>query len=128
MTTKMDDEQKKAYHREYQRARVQRLKGKPLPEGVEHGTTNAYNNYSCRCEVCKGAYREFQKPQVAERRAKGLSATDPRHGTYNGYANYGCRCTECVEANRVYAIGYRLKTGQITAARATELIDAGLVK
>lgn len=121
----MNDEQRREYHRKYQAERVRNLRNKPLPENVDHGTTNAYNNYSCRCDVCKAAQRVFQLARTQDRRSKGLSKDDPRHGSYNGYANYGCRCDDCVEANRVYAIGYRLKTGQITFARAQELIDGG---
>lgn len=115
MTTKNEDmtpeelERKREYHRNYQRERVARNRALPLPEGVEHGTVNAYANYSCRCDECKEAYRVYQLPQIKERRAEGLVAGDPRHGTYNGYANYGCRCDECKEANRVYAQDYRAR-------------------
>lgn len=109
----------------YQRELVNKRRGEPLPDKVEHGTPNAYNNYGCRCEVCKSAYRLYQIEQVAGRRAKGLPTVDSRHGTYNGYLNYHCRCERCVEANRVYSIGYRLKTGMITELKARELIAKG---
>ena len=122
----MDIEQRRAYARKYQAERVARLKDQPFPEGVNHGTVNAYNNYSCRCEACVEAYRVYQLPLGQQRKEKGLAPDDKRHGTYNGYANYGCRCAYCVEANRVYSLGYRLKTGQITEWKYDELMAKGL--
>lgn len=117
----MTTEAQREYHRTYQRARVERNRQNPLPETVEHGTVNAYQNYACRCEPCSAAQREYNLPRIAERRERGLDPQDPRHGTYNAYVNYSCRCERCKEANRLYAIDYKLRNGLITLLRAEEL-------
>lgn len=36
-----------------------------LPEGVVHGTTNAYRHYGCRCPDCRGANTEERRRQRA---------------------------------------------------------------
>lgn len=92
-----------------------------LPPEVPHGTINAYNNYECRCDPCKLAWRVYQLPRVTRRKAQGLRAGDKRHGTYNGYANYRCRCKLCVEANRQYALGYQVRKGGLTMKKAKSL-------
>jgi hypothetical protein len=45
-----------------------------LPVFVSHGTSNAYTNYGCRCEVCREAHSLYR----SERRAR-----DP--GKYTAY-------------------------------------------
>lgn len=84
---------------------------------VNHGTTNAYWNYACRCEPCKAAgaaknkrdsnqraagyVREFKKPDLLvnakQRRLEEFRSGKRKikHGTANGYQNYNCRCDKC---------------------------------
>jgi ssDNA-binding Zn-finger/Zn-ribbon topoisomerase 1 len=63
-----------------------------------HGTTMAYHQYRCRCEVCVTAKRG----RDAERKKVGLAVGDTRHGTYPGYLTWGCRCIACKDAASVY--------------------------
>ncbi|MGO8882754.1 MAG: hypothetical protein ACLPUO_01680 [Streptosporangiaceae bacterium] len=61
--------------------------------GHKHGTASAYNNYGCRCELCRTA-------ASAARRAWAESLQDRPfaevpHGTASGYRNWGCRCERC---------------------------------
>ena len=42
-----------------------------IPEGVEHGKRNTYTYWRCRCEKCRGAYRDYvreYRAYVAARR------------------------------------------------------------
>lgn len=41
--------------------RRQRRVGMPLPEGVEHGTEHAYDNWMCRCDACRTATMEIRR-------------------------------------------------------------------
>lgn len=87
----------------------------------QHGSINVYNNLGCRCDPCKAAWRAYQLPQIARRKAQGLEPDDPRHGTYSGYSNWGCRRPCCVEANRLYSLGHAVRYGKMTEKRAKEL-------
>jgi hypothetical protein len=70
-----------------------------LPDGdPRHGTTNAYDNFGCRCDACKAANTRVLAQRKAARLARGLAPDDPRHGTDNGYRNWGCRCAPCTIA------------------------------
>jgi hypothetical protein len=78
-----------------------RIPNKPTP----HGTVNGYNNYRCRCDLCREAIRAYQPLKDAierHRRAvlgirpwdQYLAEIEPRHGTESRYRK-GCRCTSC---------------------------------
>ena len=66
----------------------------------EHGVTR-YDDYGCRCEVCREANAERHR---AGRARRALSEPEDNsllaHGTKSTYANHGCRCDLCVDAQR----------------------------
>jgi hypothetical protein len=37
-----------------------------------HGSVSAYNNHMCRCELCRGAWREYQR-DLRQRRRDALN-------------------------------------------------------
>lgn len=51
----------RAAYASYQRERRARLRGQPLPAGVEHGMATAYATYGCRCAPCVEMKREYDK-------------------------------------------------------------------
>lgn len=71
----------------------------PLPvDDPRHGTLDGYRKYKCKCEPCRGAWRERCREFKAARLALTLDPNDKRHGTVNFYSNYGCRCRPCTDA------------------------------
>jgi hypothetical protein len=78
---------------------------KILPVNDERHGLNGYNNYACRCDICKEAQRVDITVRRARRQAAGLPDGDERHGTYNGYSNYCCRCDHCKLAARDRVVG-----------------------
>lgn len=90
------------------------------PHVTQHGTMNEYNNYGCRCDLCRAAGVQWQReyrerpcingcgrmvwgndkrtglcvPCLAESRTIPL---EERHGTELGYKK-GCRCDQCRQA------------------------------
>ncbi|QFG04826.1 hypothetical protein SEA_DOUG_48 [Mycobacterium phage Doug] len=84
----------KAVNREKARKRRERNREKLQGSytGFTHGI-GGYDNWGCRCEVCKAAAQKNR----AKYRA-GLK-TRPRdevpHGTANGYNHWACRCDPC---------------------------------
>lgn len=91
--------------------RVKRAKGVPIPDHV-HGL-NGYNNYACRCEVCKAAAAANQ--QAGNTRRSSAPIPEHVHGTENGYGNYRCRCEPCTAA---WAAGSNARTRRRTARKA----------
>lgn len=75
------------------------------PEEFQHGASG-YDNYGCRCDVCKEGNRNKQKAlrerNSEERQLVGGVWIHPLapHGTLNGYQYYKCRCGPCTEASR----------------------------
>ena len=83
---------------------------------TEHGTTNEYQNFGCRCDLCKAAMSAYQREKFSTPcpgcgtsiygryrpnqlcqscRARELTIPlDERHGTETGYSK-GCRCDAC---------------------------------
>src|SRR5262250_201622 len=68
----------------YQLALQQRRRDQGIQPPV-HGTLNGYNNYRCRCDACKAAYREWQqayrgaamsKVKISPARAASLARGD----------------------------------------------------
>lgn len=95
--------------------------GNPLtllstPHEVQHGTYNEYQNYGCRCDLCRAAMAKYQRDLQAApcpgcgrtiygryrpgslcRRCRAEARTIPieeLHGTETGYSR-GCRCEQC---------------------------------
>ena len=66
----------------------------------DHGVTR-YDNYGCRCEVCRAAnadrHRELRSRRAASRPEDNVGLA---HGSRSTYVSYGCRCERCVEAQR----------------------------
>ena len=66
----------------------------------EHGVTR-YDDYGCRCQVCRTANAERHR-ELRARRAATRPENDPflEHGSKSTYINYGCRCAACTEAQQ----------------------------
>jgi len=83
---------------------AEKRKGIPLkinPDNVQiHGTTNSYQRWKCRCEMCKKVYSESTKRRRLERFAeyKENNYAGVTHGTVFGYNQAGCRCEPCTKA------------------------------
>jgi len=69
-----------------------------------HGTINGYNNYKCRCPMCKQAWADYMRDlnhrrgrhQPMEQYLQELRDRPlPAHGTESRYIKYKCRCNEC---------------------------------
>lgn len=78
---------------------------KPPEGGFMHGASG-YDNYGCRCDVCREGNREKQK-RLRENNREERQLIDgvwvhplAPHGTRNGYQYYKCRCGACTEAAR----------------------------
>lgn len=89
------------------------------PHETQHGTYNEYQNYGCRCELCKAAMSEWQrdkqsapcpscgKPIYGRWRpdalcracdvARRTTPLEKLHGTETGYGR-GCKCRDCRDA------------------------------
>lgn len=75
------------------------------PNDPRHGTSNGYQNYSCRCADCCAAHTKAHKEymwrsgrsrplyQVIARR-RLLALVYVQHGTELTY-KHGCRCDQC---------------------------------
>jgi hypothetical protein len=106
-------EQEKAHQESLVRRRqryAERTKDRPRklnPDNVQiHGTTNSYQRWKCRCEMCREAYAKAGKRRRLERYAeyKASNYAGVTHGTLFGYNQAGCRCEPCrkaVLANKV---------------------------
>ena len=93
------------------------------PHITQHGTHNEYNNYGCRCDLCRAAGAAYQRryksvpcadcgvlvwgryrPGSRCRACNAKAHTIPLgdlHGTESGYVKKGCRCADCrAAANR----------------------------
>lgn len=73
--------------------------------GIKHGTSMAYKNHGCRCEICIDTHNQ----QILDFREKARNhfaktgeflSAKTTHGSYSAYVTYGCRCELCTEANR----------------------------
>jgi hypothetical protein len=64
---------------------------------MKHGTTYAYFDLRCRCEVCKRARAKYRKERMDKLRER-VKSNDPTldHNSYQTYAA-GCRCEKCIE-------------------------------
>lgn len=71
---------------------------KLLIDSTQHGSRTGYNNYSCRCDPCRSAARDYAR----NRMIVIMEDDDPRHGTLNGYNNLNCRCPMCGQAANAY--------------------------
>jgi hypothetical protein len=72
------------------------------PGDPRHGMTG-YTTYKCRCDVCRGAWRDWQRKYRARMRAKPINGDEPWHGTVSGYENWGCRCGLCSDVKAMSA-------------------------
>ena len=78
---------------------------KPPEGGFQHGSSG-YDNYGCRCDVCKEGNRDKQAA-LRERNSEERQFINGMwihplapHGTRNGYQYYKCRCNACRDAVR----------------------------
>lgn len=87
---------------------------------LQHGTSNGYNEYRCRCRTCKDFASERERARHKKRTA-GLIVKDGHafhpqpglsHGTSNAYQYYGCRCEPCRKWSSEHAKQYREKRAQ----------------
>jgi hypothetical protein len=67
-----------------------------------HGTSGGYNNYACRCELCREAQRLHHRRWREANKGRPL-----RHGEYSSYTNYACRCQPCRDAYTTRKREYR---------------------
>lgn len=87
-----------------------------------HGTANSYNNYGCRCDLCKAAQAAYMREKTRIPCANGcgrlvwkrgrknpsplckvceplLRRKEYPHGHLNRYNRDGCRCPLCRAAS-----------------------------
>lgn len=79
-----------------------------MDETAGHGYSRYTNG--CRCQVCRGAKRQYMRDKRRQANDRRKQADDPRkyvahgitHGTYAGYTDAYCRCNLCaaVKADR----------------------------
>lgn len=69
-----------------------------LKSATPHGTINGYTNHSCRCDLCKSAWSDYNSARTRARIAQDLPP-ERNHGEYSSY-KWGCRCSECKTAQR----------------------------
>jgi hypothetical protein len=70
------------------------------PTIVQHGTTNTYRNWGCRCAQCVQA--NTLRVANARKTMRERLAADPScapHGVNSTYLNWGCRCRGCTDAH-----------------------------
>jgi hypothetical protein len=73
-----------------------------------HGTVYAYNDFSCRCDLCKAAKAEYRKNRMPKyerltiEQVRELGLPEPKHGTVSSYSNYRCHCPLCTAALTEY--------------------------
>lgn len=76
---------------------------KPPEGGFTHGASG-YDNYGCRCDVCKEGNAAKQKRLRESNRDERVLINGvyvhpfAPHGTRNGYQYYKCRCGPCTQA------------------------------
>jgi hypothetical protein len=73
--------------------------------GFMHGSSG-YDNYGCRCDVCRAGNAAKQK-RIRESNREERELVDgvwvhplATHGTLTGYQYYKCRCRDCTRASR----------------------------
>lgn len=99
---------------------------------IPHGTANGYNNYKCRCVLCREAWRVYHANRVATpcvdcgqpcsgrykpgsrcRDCAVIASRTAEHGTESCYS-WGCRCAACrragAEARRRRRVNGRVLT------------------
>lgn len=64
-----------------------------------HGTSNRYNNNSCRCKECKDAWAAACRDYYRRKLARPVQLQFLLHGIPSRYRK-GCRCDECKSASR----------------------------
>lgn len=82
---------------------IEKTAAERIEAGFTHGTTYAWRNLNCRCEICVVARDEYnaqrrEKRRTGARRAYGRPST---HGEHLHYRR-GCRCDECRVANTAH--------------------------
>lgn len=66
------------------------------PPGIRHGTRTRYQDYGCRCELCRNAQVDYQRRSDL----RGSPGSPGRtHGCISTY-NAGCDCRQCMDASR----------------------------
>lgn len=93
------------------RRAAQKARGRDHPELVPHGTVTGYQNWGCRCPLCRGQHSAAQARWRAARVARGEA--DPSlipHGTTGGYINWGCRCNRCSAAQAIDHVDWYIGT------------------
>lgn len=91
------------------------MRSRPFAANTQHGTSNGYTNYGCRCEDCKTAHATTTRERKAAR--PPLAPDDPRHGLRSSYGNHKCRCDLCRAANTASAREYRERTERTEGGR-----------
>lgn len=71
-------------------------RGGLAPDDPRHGTTNAYGNLGCRCQLCREANRFSHQDYIQRVKASGRRLGE--HGSSLCY-DTGCRCDTCREAH-----------------------------
>lgn len=72
--------------------------------GTPHNYST-YQNHGCRCDICVGTNRLYNRRRRQERFAEReliggrlVAVNAPAHGKATTYSNYGCRCEPCTSA------------------------------
>lgn len=83
---------------EYQRQLARNAERARL--GIKPTVHNAstYNNWDCRCELCRKDWAAL----IARHRVKRRPEDAKRHGVYSTYSNWKCRCDPCRTAWAAY--------------------------
>jgi hypothetical protein len=69
-----------------------------------HGNVRRYNDFKCRCDLCKDAKAEYRRTKMPKyerltiEQGRELGLPEPEHGTTSSYNNWSCRCDLCVAA------------------------------
>jgi hypothetical protein len=93
------------------------------PDDPRHGTPNGYSNHACRCDRCRHAWTESQRPYslayrrrrgdrpLAEHNAEQQANAHPcgTHAAYNRHRKRGeTPCRTCRDGEAAYKRGRRL--------------------
>lgn len=70
-----------------------------------HGNISAYQNYSCRCEICLKWFSEYRKEYYRnhpwyERKTTGEVITVSTHGSRRFFEKLKCQCNTCCAARK----------------------------
>jgi hypothetical protein len=70
-----------------------------LPDAHQHGTMNGYENYECRCDLCREAAKQWRidrrKPDWKPRTAIQIRALPGTVYRYDDGGNLLCTCPKC---------------------------------